>query len=148
MKYVRVCCKNTAFILMLDSITINCPNQFGGVGYMGGVLVEPVWTGDTHLYFPHNIILEIQFCNITSLETTDDIGSDDSPWEKFWEREKDYHFTYDYWNKLAEKIRSLKIDCPNNIGGIGNLSGASASSFWNTVAEQIKLLIAKENESV
>ena len=108
MTHMLVCARDTKFILDYDTIIIDCPNKFGGIGYMSGTLVKSLWTGCTHIYFEEKVKLMIQFCDITSLDITEDFGSDDSPWAKIWEREKDYHFTYAYWDKLAEKIRSIK----------------------------------------
>lgn len=64
-------------------VSIDCPNQCGGIGDISLSSSEGFWTGDVYV---KSLVLDIHFGSCTKIETRSNLDESDEEWRPLWER--------------------------------------------------------------
>jgi hypothetical protein len=86
-------------------MSIDCPNECGGIGSI--VLCSPVglWTGNTRIYSGNNIHI-IHMGSITKVETRSNLLGSNEKWKTIWKAPKT--FKYEDFFQLARMLKRKK----------------------------------------
>jgi len=90
------------YIITKEIPFINCPNGHGGIGDIGIVPAEGIWTGEAHLYTSK---VFVHFGNVKMIETRSSMNEDNEPWKVLWTR--GYPFKYEDFYHAAKILRKV-----------------------------------------
>jgi len=90
----------------LSSITIDCPNEYGGIGDLSCEPLEDIWAGTSHI---HTDKIGISFYQLTCVELGNDWLCEEAPWKTIWVANEKTS-SYRYWENVATLIRCYQVE--------------------------------------
>jgi len=104
-KYILLVFGEIEIISKIKDVTINCPNEYGGVGNIECIpVMEDIWTGDIHIYIEGKF--KTQFSNLTKVGVIEEYLNEDLAWTEVFTY-TDWKFNYKTWFNLAKKLKQL-----------------------------------------